>query len=53
MSECWDSLYALDDQVEKFLDGNIDREAIMKEAADVANFALIVADICLASTGEE
>jgi NTP pyrophosphatase (non-canonical NTP hydrolase) len=52
MAKLWDEVYDLDDQVEGYLDGKGDREQILKEAVDVANYAMFVADICLASMGE-
>jgi len=52
MAKLWDELYDLDDQVEGYLDGKGDREQILKEAVDVANYAMFVADICLASMGK-
>lgn len=52
LAKLWDELYDLDDQVEKYLDGKGDREQIVKEAVDVANYAMFVADICLASMGD-
>lgn len=53
MAKLWDEVHDLDDQVEKYLDGDGDKERILKEAVDVANFALIVADICIASMGPD
>lgn len=53
MAKLWDEMYDLDDQVDHYLAGKGDREQIMKEAVDVANYAMFVADICLASMGKE
>ncbi len=49
MAKLWDEVYDLDDLVENHLDGNSDPKRILKEAVDVANYAMFVADICLAS----
>lgn len=51
LAKLWDEVYDLDDQVEAFLDGKGDPQQILKEAVDVANYAMFVADICLASMG--
>lgn len=53
LSKLWDEVYDLDDQVENYLDGKGDRDQILKEAVDVANYAMFVADICAASMGED
>lgn len=49
MAKLWDEVYDLDDLVEDHLEGNGDPKRILKEAVDVANYAMFVADICLAS----
>lgn len=49
LAKMWDEVYDLDDQVEAFLDGKGSPDQILKEAVDVANYAMFVADICLAS----
>ena len=51
MARLWDEMYDLDDQVEKVCEGKGDRMAVLKEAVDVANYAMFVADVCLASMG--
>jgi len=51
LAKMWDEVYDLDDQVEAFLDGKGNPDQIFKEAVDVANYAMFVADICLASIG--
>lgn len=52
MASLWDELYDLDDEVEKMSDGVGDTGRILKEAVDVANYAMFVADICLVSMGK-
>jgi len=52
LSKLWDEVYDLEAEVEKYFDGDWDgsnKDSILKEAADVANYAMFVADICLAS----
>lgn len=51
MVRLWDEVYDLDDEVEKLCDGVGDKKAVLKEAVDVANYAMFVADVCLASMG--
>lgn len=51
MAKLWDEVYDLDTQLDKYNHGEGDPEQILKEAADVANYAMFVADVCLASIG--
>lgn len=51
IAKLWDELYDLDSEVEAYSHGDGDPDQILKEAADVANYAMFVADICLASMG--
>ena len=53
MASLWEELYDLDDAVERMYRGEGDRKEVLKEAVDVANYAMFVADICLISMGPE
>lgn len=53
MAKLWDEVYDLDDQVEAYMNGNGDKDKILKEAVDVANYAMFVADIVMASMGDK
>lgn len=51
MANLWEEVYDLDDQVEEHMDGNVDLAALHKEAVDVANYAMFVAESCAARYG--
>lgn len=53
MARLWDEVYDLDDAVERVSQGRGEKKEVLKEAVDVANYAMFVADVCIASMGPE